>query len=78
MVQMDGQWGRFGELTRVLWLFSLAKYVLVRISAIQLVWRSLHLDILSFLVLVFSETSSRVSRQTESDPLILYLSIGLF
>ncbi len=42
MVLMDGPWGRFEELTHVLWLFSLAKYVLVSILAIQHVWRRLH------------------------------------
>jgi hypothetical protein len=42
MVLMDGPWGRFEELTHVLWLFSLAKYVLVSILAIQLVWRRLY------------------------------------
>ena len=68
MVLMDGPCGRFEELTHVLWLFSLAKYVLVSILAIQLVWRRLHLDILSFVVLVFFEKSSRISRQKQFDP----------
>jgi hypothetical protein len=42
MVLMDGPWGRFEELTHVLWLFSLAMYALMSILAIQLVWRRLH------------------------------------
>ena len=45
MVLLDGPWGRFEELTHVLWLFSLAKYVLVSILAIQVVWRRFHLEI---------------------------------
>ena len=45
MVQVDGPWGRFEELTHVLWLFSLAKYVLVSVLAIQVVWLRFHLEI---------------------------------
>ena len=45
MVLLDGPWGRFEELTHALWLFSLAKYVLVSILAIQVLWRRFHLEI---------------------------------
>jgi len=45
MVLMDGPWGRFEELTHVLWLFSLVKYVLISILAILVVCRRFHLEI---------------------------------
>jgi len=58
MVLLDGPWGRFEELTHVLWLFSLAKYVLVSILAIQVVWRRFHLEIVVLWEVVTGDDSS--------------------
>jgi hypothetical protein len=54
--------GSFEELTHVLWLFSLVQYVLVSILAIQVVWRSYHLEIVVLWEIVTGDDSSCVGR----------------
>jgi hypothetical protein len=66
MVLMDGPWGRFEELTHVLWLFSLAKYVLVSILAIQVVWRRFHLEIIVLWGVVTDDDSICDGKAVES------------
>ena len=63
---MDGPWGRFEELTHVLWLFSLAKYVLVSILAIQVVWRRFHLEIVVLRDVVTDDDSICDGKAVES------------
>ncbi len=58
MVLLDGPWGRFEELTHVLWVFSLANYVLVRTLAILVVWRRFHLEIVVLWEAVTEDVSS--------------------
>ncbi len=58
--------GSFEELTHVLWLFSLAKYSLVRILATLVVWRRLHFEIVVQWEVVTDDDSSCDGKAVES------------